>query len=61
MTTKTFPLVGQYENGETFYDPEDTPIEVVQNWPEPEIRGHGVVRDKFGNIKEDINHGSNTI
>lgn len=48
-----FPLGGKYENTE--YSP-DSGIYVVPNWPEPEVKGHGIVRTKDGAIKEDGSH-----
>lgn len=46
---------GKYENTE--YTP-DSGVYIVPNWPEPEIKGHGVVKTKDGVIKED---GGNTL
>ena len=59
MTSKNkWPLGHIHEDGEEYVP--DSGIKVVQNWPQAEIRGHGVVLDKNGNIKEDLN-GSHSL
>lgn len=56
MTSKNkWPLGHIYEGGEEYVP--DSGISIVQNWPEAEIKGHGVVLDKNGNIKEELNGG----
>lgn len=59
MTNKhKWPLGQKYEGGEE-YTP-DSGIEVVQPFPDPEIKGTGTVLDANGNIKED-KHGGDII
>ena len=51
---REWPLGQKFEDGEQ-YTP-DSGIRIKQWWPEPEIRGHGIVRTKDGVIKEDGCH-----
>jgi hypothetical protein len=54
---RLFPLGTRYENKESSQGLDSTRILVGQPYPDPEIRGTGIVKSKDGRIK----HGSNTI
>ena len=56
MRVNKWKLGGTYEGGHE-YDNPHTPIMVEKNWPDPEIRGKGVVISKDGKVKTD---GGNT-
>lgn len=57
MTEKrSWPLGVKYENREHVQPIENTQVRLVQNWPDPEVRGQGVVISKDGKVKTD---GSN--
>ena len=50
MRVNKWKLGGTYEGGQE-YDNPHTPIMVEKNWPDPEIRGKGVVISKDGKVK----------
>ena len=57
MTSKIAPLGGIYENMEYTRRPDGgADILIRQNWPDPEVRGKGVVTSKDGKVRKD---GSN--
>jgi len=55
VNKRSWPLGVKYANRDHAGGP--TKIRIQQNWPDPEIRGTGIVKSKDGRIK----HGSNTI
>ena len=52
-SNRLFPLGVKYDNMD--HAGGETKIHLQQNWPDPEVRGYGVVKSKDGKIK----HGSN--
>lgn len=52
-----WPMGQTWETGKHYEPDNPSPIKIRKNWPDPEIKGVGIVRSKDGEIK----HGGDAI